>query len=60
MVKIENMKKIEKKVGFGHGRGSTSKSCVKIKNNIPDEDIEKYLVSKEEETPKDYNFCRWR
>ena len=52
MVKIENMKKIEKKVGFGCGRGATSKSCVKIKKNIPDKDIEKYLISKEEETPK--------
>ena len=52
MVKIENMKKIEKKVGFSRGRGGTSKSCVKIKKNIPDKDIEKYLISKEEETPK--------
>ena len=51
-MKIENMKKIEKKVGFGCGRGATSKSCVKIKKNIPDKDIKKYLISKEEETPK--------
>ena len=56
MVKIENMKKIEKKVGFGHGWGTTSKSCVKIKKNIPDKDIEKYLISKEEETPKIIRF----
>ena len=51
-MKIENMKKIEKKVGFGHGRGATLKSCVKIKKNILNKDIEKYLISKEEETPK--------
>ena len=52
MTKIEKVKKLEKKVSYGHGRGGPSKSCFKIKENVQDEDIEKYLRSKEEETPK--------
>ena len=52
MTKIEKVKKLEKKVSYGHGHGGPSKSCFKIKENVQDEDIEKYLQSKEEETPK--------
>ena len=51
-MKIEKVKKLEKKVSDGCGRGGPSKSCFKIKENVQDEDIEKYLQSKEEETPK--------
>ena len=52
MMKIENIKKIEKKIGYAHGCGSSSKSCLKVKKNIPDSTIEKYLQTKEEETPQ--------
>ena len=52
MTKIEKMRKLEKKVSYGCGRGGQSKSCMKIKENAQDEDIEKYLRSKEEETPR--------
>ena len=44
--------KIGEKSQLRCGRGGPSKSCFKIKENIQDEDIEKYLQSKEEETPK--------
>ena len=43
MTKIEKMRKLEKKVSYGRGRGGQSKSCMKIKENVQDEDIEKYL-----------------
>ena len=43
MMKIEKVKKLEKKVSDGHGHGGPSKSCFKIKENVQDEDIEKYL-----------------
>ena len=52
MQKIETMNTIQKKIGYGHGRGGQSKSCVKIKKNVTEKDIEKYLDSKEEDTPK--------
>ena len=51
-MKIEKVKKLEKKVSYGCGCGGPSKSCIKIKENVQDEDIEKYLRSKEEETLK--------
>ena len=52
VVKIENIKKIEKKIGYARGRGGSSKSCLKVKKNMPDNTIETYLKSKEEETPQ--------
>ena len=52
MQKIETMNTIQKKIGYGCGRGGKSKSCVKIKKNVTEKDIEKYLDSKEEDTPK--------
>ena len=52
MWKIETMNTIQKKIGYGHGRGGQSKSCVKIKKNVTEKDIEKYLDSKEEDTLK--------
>ena len=35
--------KIGEKVSYRHGHGGPSKSCFKIKENVQDEDIEKYL-----------------
>ena len=52
MQKIETMNTIQKKIGYGRGCGGQSKSCVKIKKNVTEKDIEKYLDSKEEDTPK--------
>ena len=49
---VRNLKKLEKKVSYGRGRGGQSKSCIKVKTNIPDVDLEKHLQSKEEETPR--------
>ena len=46
------MKKLEKKVSYGRGRGGQSKSCIKVKTNVPDCDLEKHLQTKEEETPR--------
>ena len=46
------MKKLEKKVSYSRGRGGQSKSCIKVKNNVEDTELEKYLRSKEEETPR--------
>ena len=43
---------MEKKVSYGRGCGGPSESCFKIKENVQDEDIEKFLWTKEEETPK--------
>ena len=46
------MKKLEKKVSYSRGHGGQSKSCIKVKNNVEDMELEKYLRSKEEETPR--------
>ena len=53
LVIIEDMKKLEKKVSYGRGRrGQSKKSCIKVKNNVPDDDLDRNLQSKEEETPR--------
>ena len=52
MVKIDNIKKFEKKVSYDRGRGGQYKSCIKVKKNVPDSDLEKYLKSKEEDRPQ--------
>ena len=36
----------------GRGRGGQSKSCIKVKTNVADSDLEKYLKSKQEDTPR--------
>ena len=59
MQKIENLKTLQKKIGYVCGHGGASKSCVKIKKNITEKEIEKYLGSKEEETPKKCIIFRW-
>ena len=43
IMQIDNMRKLEKKVSYGRGRGGQSKSCIKVKKNVADSDIEKYL-----------------
>ena len=35
------MNTIQKKIGYGRGPGGQSKSCVKIKKNVTEKDIEK-------------------
>ena len=52
VLKLEKIKVLEKKVSYGRGRGGQSKSCIKIRKNVQDNDLEKTLKSKEEETPK--------
>ena len=51
-MKIENLKKFEKEVSYSHGLGGQYKSCIKVKKNVPDSDLEKSLESKEEDTPR--------
>ena len=50
--KDRKSEKIGEKSQLQGGRRGSSKSCFKIKESVQDEDIEKYLRSKEEETPK--------
>ena len=52
LVKIENMKTLEKKVSYGRGRGGQSKSCIKVKKNVPNSELEKCLKSRGEDTPR--------
>ena len=49
---IQDVKKLEKKVSYSRGCHGQSKSCIKVKNNVEDTELEKYLRSKEEETPR--------
>ena len=49
---VENVKKMEKKIGYGRGRCAQQKSCLRVKKNIPDKEIEKNLKTKEEDTPR--------
>ena len=51
-MQIDNMRKLEKKVSYGRGHGGQSKSCIEVKKNVADSDIEKYLRSKEEDIPR--------
>lgn len=43
---------MEKKVGYSRGRCVQQKSCLKVKKDIPDKEIEKNLKTKEEDTPR--------
>ena len=43
VLKLEKIKVLEKKVSYGRGRGGQSKSCIKIRKNVQDNDLEKNI-----------------
>ena len=47
MVHVHAFQELERKVGFKQGKGGKWKTCLTIKEDVPEKKIEKYMVSTE-------------
>ena len=48
---IKSLKFLEKSVGFKQGKGGSWKTCITMKKDIPEEEVEKHLQTPGEEQP---------